>query len=225
MPRIFVPDHVENADAYIRAAEARIAANRCKGNRKRWEEESGLEVVTRCIDFLSGTGEFARIDSTDEDGTTVIGSHPHPLVKISYGDFYTKMGQAINDWGRLSPGQERAVLAMIERAEQRVAERAKKRAEEAAASQWIGKVGERIEITATIIFVTSYETQFGVTVVTGLRDDAGNMLIQKGVGIGYKGEKIVVRATVKEHGERDGMKQTILSRPKVLDIIETEEEA
>lgn len=31
-----------------------------------------------------------------------------------------------------------------------------------------------------------------------------------------KGQRVTLKATVKEHGERDGVKQTIISRPKVL---------
>lgn len=215
--RIKVPDGVENEAKYIAAAEARIRANAWKGKFDRWLK---IEGAQRINEFLHQFGEFDHI--RDEDGQF---KAVHPVVKASFGSFFDKMRDALANYGSLTEKQHAAVLAMIERAEQRVAERAEKRAADAAASQWVGTVGDRIEITATIVFVTSYETQFGVTVVTGLRDDAGNMLIQKGVGIGYKGEKIVVRATVKEHSVRDGMKQTILSRPKLLDIINTEEEA
>ena len=70
-------------------------------------------------------------------------------------------------------------------------------------------------IYRTITFVTGFDTQFGYTTVTGLRDDDGNMIVQKGVSIGDKGDRLTVTATVKEHGERNGVKQTIISRPKI----------
>ena len=118
-------------------------------------------------------------------------------------------------YGSLSDKQWDFIARLFDK----IAERevvAQRRAAEAANSQWIGTVGERMVIEATITFVTSYETNFGVTVVTGLKDKAGNVIIQKGVGIGYKGEKVVLRATVKEHGEREGVKQTIICRPTVI---------
>ena len=34
-----------------------------------------------------------------------------------------------------------------------------------------------------------------------------------GSPLAEKGESVVVKATVKEHGERDGVKQTIIQRP------------
>ena len=219
---VYVPDHVENAGAYIRATEARIAANRCKGNRKRWEAESGLDVVNRCLEFLGEYGEFARIEVMDEDGY-ITSSKPHPLVKASYGEFFSKMNHAVHDWGRLSPGQERAVLAMIARAEERVAGRDKQRAEEAAKAQWIGTVGERREFVLKIVHVHEMIGQYGISYITVMKDDAGNTVVQKGTYVGYKGCTVTIKATIKEHGERDGVKQTIITRPKVLATIEPPE--
>ena len=89
------------------------------------------------------------------------------------------------------------------------------RAADAAQSQHVATVGERIEFTATVTFSTTFEGSFGYVTVTGLKDDAGNVYIQKGKAIGSKGERLVIKATVKEHGARDGVKQTIITRPKV----------
>lgn len=96
------------------------------------------------------------------------------------------------------------------------AAKAAARAAEAAQSQHIGTVGERITIEGTITFSTSYDTAYGTTYVTGIKDEAGNVYIQKGVPLGQRGADISLKATVKEHGERDGVKQTIISRPKHL---------
>lgn len=221
MPRIIVPDHVENADAYIRAAEARIANNRAKGNRKRWNAESGEEVVTRCCNFLGETGEFAPTVELDEDGY-VIRQTPHPLCKASYGDFFLKMNHAIADWGRLSPAQEKAVLAMIEKAKERVAAREAAKEAKAASAQHIGTVGERRDFDLTFKFRTEFDGIYGTTFVYVLEDDAGNVIVYKGSSRLWnaernhpeKGERIKFKATIKAHGERDGIKQTIVSRPK-----------
>ena len=119
-------------------------------------------------------------------------------------------------YGTLSDAQVAAVQKTIER-------QLAKKAQDAA-SGWVGTVGERITVDATVVFVTSYEGVFGTTHVHGLRDAAGNMLIHKGAKLlvnvidSYpqqvtKGELVRFSATVKEHGTRDGVKQTILARP------------
>jgi hypothetical protein len=92
------------------------------------------------------------------------------------------------------------------------------RKEQNAVSQHAGTVGERIEFTGTITFTTQFQGAFGTVYVTGICDDAGNIFIQKGKYLGYKGERLIVTATVKEHGERDGVKQTIITRPKVASV-------
>ena len=204
---------IENSARYEAAIERNIRNNRRIGNRKRWEQESGEDVVRRCMDFLGECGEFARTDIVDEDGY-ITSSTTHPLVKVSYGQFYAKMGASLNEWGRLSPGQERAVLAMIEKAQNRIAEREAAKAKEQATCEHVGTVGERITLEGTITFSTSYDTAYGTTYVTGIKDAAGNIYIQKGVPLGQRGDNVWIKATVKEHAVRDGVKQTIISRPK-----------
>jgi len=212
---------IENEARYEAAKARNIRNNRRIGNRKRWEQESGEDVVRRCMDFLGETGEFARIDVVDDEGY-ISSSKPHPLVKASYGPFYAKMGASLNEWGRLSPGQERAVLGMIEKAQSRIEERAAAKEAKAASAQHVGTVGERRDFDLTLKFKTTYETQFGLTKVYVLEDDAGNTLVYKGSSYltapdgeaAEVGTRIKFKATIKEHGVRDGIKQTILNRPK-----------
>jgi hypothetical protein len=95
--------------------------------------------------------------------------------------------------------------------EQRRAER--KQAD--AASQHVGKVGERAAFDLTVSFVTSYDTAYGTMFVHGLKDASGNVLIYKGKNIAFKGDAIKGKFTVKEHAVREGVNQTILSHPKL----------
>jgi hypothetical protein len=223
MTRIFVPDHIENADAYVRAAELRIANNRRKGNAQRWIAESGQEVVELCRDFLFEEGQFAMIRVENEHGEFVR-FNTNPLVKVSLGDFYSKMKFAVIDWGRLSPGQESAVLRMIEKAKARIAEREAAKEAKAASAQHIGTVGERRDFDLTLKFKTIYETRFGFTKIYVMEDDAGNVAVYKGSSYLTRengdaletGDRVKFKATIKAHGERDGVKQTIISRPKVI---------
>lgn len=227
---INVPDHVENEQAYIKAATARIQMNRLKGARAKWLAAS--PNAQRCIDFLTESGEFEMTRVMDEDGYWTA-SKPHPLVKASYGQFYSKMCDTMNEWGALTEKQEAAVLGMIEKAQERIDGRAAAHAAEAAASNHVGEVGKRQNFEATIAFITSFEGNFGYVYITGMKDDAGNVLIYKGsnpmrqMGVvedqwGHKiaepvccakGDRVSFKATIKAHGERDGVKQTMLSRP------------
>jgi len=83
-------------------------------------------------------------------------------------------------------------------------------------AQWIGAVGDRIEITGTIISRIAFGSVFGLVVISIIKDAAGNFFVQKGRGIGDKGEEVTVKATVKGHDTYNGVKQTIITRPKVI---------
>ncbi len=95
---------------------------------------------------------------------------------------------------------------------------AARQAERVATSLHIGKVGERVELTLTVKFANSYESNFGQFWIVGLEDASANTVIYKGNSpfSTTKGETVKVKATVKEHGEREGVKQTIIARAKVL---------
>ena len=88
---------------------------------------------------------------------------------------------------------------------------------QAATSQWLGTIGTRIELTATVTFKTSFDGTFGTVTVTGLEDAAGNVIIHKGTGFYCeKGDTVTITATVKDHSVREGVKQTIITRPKTV---------
>lgn len=91
-----------------------------------------------------------------------------------------------------------------------------------AASGHVGKLGERIEIPVTVERVYSFER--GVFnapwinetchIIT-MRDVAGNAIVAKGTRFyAEAGEAFTLRATVKDHGEYKGEKQTTVQRAK-----------
>jgi hypothetical protein len=143
----------------------------------------------------------------------------HPVVKACLGDFFVKMRESVNEWGGLTEGQTKAVLAMIERGEARVAERAKAREEarqaDADKSGWLGTVGERLVFDLTIRMVIAMEGQYGYSYLHVMNDADNNVVVYKGTNcLGERGGKVSVKATVKEHDIRDGVRQTKISRPK-----------
>jgi hypothetical protein len=97
------------------------------------------------------------------------------------------------------------------------------RAATRAASGYVGKVGERIEAAVTVEFVASFVRPsfrgFGTDTVriTTMRDAAGNALVVKSASFWVeKGDKFPMRATVKEHSEYRGEKQTVMMRAAIL---------
>jgi hypothetical protein len=97
------------------------------------------------------------------------------------------------------------------------------RARLAAGSEFVAKIGERIEIKVKVERVASYVRRsfsgYGEETVriSTLRDEAGNAIVVKSPSFWVeKGEEFVVRATVKEHSEYNGEKQTVVMRAKVL---------
>ena len=195
-------------EARYEAAKARnIRLNASKTRRAKW---MALDGAKRVDEFLFQHGEFEQAFNADGNFVAL-----HPVVKAALGDFYTAMYDNVNKWGGLTEKQNDAVLAMIARGEERVAGYAAKRAKEAATSNWIGTVGERREFTVTIRTVIVIDGVYGASYLHIMHDADGNSVIYKGTNVlGENGATVTVKATIKEHGERDGVKQTKISRPK-----------
>lgn len=98
-------------------------------------------------------------------------------------------------------------------------EREKQKAKEKAAnaaSKHVGAVGERIKIKAqTARLITSWETVYGYTFLYKFTDDAGNIFVWFASSAADVADGVTVTGTVKAHGERDGVKQTTLTRCKL----------
>lgn len=96
-------------------------------------------------------------------------------------------------------------------------EREAKEKEAAAKSTWMGEVGDRISFTiADFDTITSWETQWGLTVVYKITDTDGHEYTWKTSG--WLNEKSIgktMKGTVKELKEFRGIKQTELTRCKV----------
>lgn len=106
-----------------------------------------------------------------------------------------------------------------ERYEERMAKKAASPAEsaaEAATSKYVGEVGKRIETDITSAkLLTTMETQWGVTFLYKFVDTAGNVLVWFASSPIELDGISRIKGTVKTHNERDGVKQTILTRCKV----------
>ena len=203
---IKVPEYVENEAAYIRAAQGSIAANARKGRYARW---IASEPKAAIIDnFLHCAGDFAPVRL--DNGL----SKNHALVTAAVGNFYYAMRDALDEYGSLTEKQTAAVVAMMERAQTRLDNRGKAIAEAAARSAHIGAIKERRDFELTIKLRTGFDGSFGYVHVFVMEDSAGNVVVYKGsVVLGERGDTVKVKATIKAHSERDGIAQTIITRP------------
>lgn len=204
---------IENEARYEAAVQRNIRNNARKTRAVKWLATEGGK---RANAFLFELDEFEPTYRDDGRFEAM-----HPVVKACLGDFWTKMRDSVADWGGLTDGQTNAVLAMIERGEARVAERAKAREEarqaDADKSGWVGAVGERRDFNLTIRMVLEMSGQYGYSYLHVMHDADGNVVVYKGTNLlGEKGATVRVKATVKEHDSRDGVRQTKISRPKAL---------
>ena len=99
-------------------------------------------------------------------------------------------------------------IKQIKRKAERDAERAAERN-----SEYVGEVGQRITVQLSEMkLLTSWETMYGYTYLYKFIDTAGNVLMW------FASRAIAdckaIKATVKDHTERDGVKQTIITRCK-----------
>lgn len=88
-------------------------------------------------------------------------------------------------------------------------------------SQHVGSIGDRTVIKGIVKSVIEFERQrfhyydSGVGVITRLDVDGSDIVYFGSLGAD-KGDVVEVKATVKQHGEYKGRKQTVIARPKVL---------
>lgn len=231
-----IGDHVEHPSAYEAAIKARIKANASKTRRTKWLATH--PDAERLRDWLHQSGEFqdryacGNTWSNDRGACcanydfkcSYTGPKAHPLVAGMFaGDFgqlLLKMRDALVEWGALTDKQTDLVRRSLARAEERLAKSQQRREErlanDRATSHHIGTVGERMELTLTCEKVFEFDSQFGMTFINICRDPSGNVVVYKGSNGFERGETLRVKATIKAHDERDGVAQTLISRPKTI---------
>ena len=136
---------------------------------------------------------------------------------VGYNEgFLGSLASAFDQYGKLTEGQVNAVRKCIERRNAQRAEWASKQAEINATRKHLGAVGEKITLTLTVSHIVELDGLYGTNYIFICEDEEKNVVIYKGKSnaIPNKGETATVVATVKEHGVRDGVKQTVIQRPK-----------
>lgn len=122
---------------------------------------------------------------------------------------WRKMGTAVS----MINCYKRFCLGEIERKERKV-------------SEYVGEIGDKIEVQITCVYETGINTQFGTSKLYIWIDDNGNVYKTFYSGCKWdmvKGETGLLKGTVKKHEEYKGSKNTMLTRCSVSDIVEIKE--
>jgi hypothetical protein len=84
-----------------------------------------------------------------------------------------------------------------------------------ALNEYFGNIGDRVEIKLTTVRETPIETQFGTSWIVICADDEGRTFkyFGKSTAIPKVNESAIVKFTIGDHEEYNGVKQTKISRP------------
>ncbi len=89
-------------------------------------------------------------------------------------------------------------------------------AEKESTSEYIGDIGDKIEFTSKPVVVSSYENEYGVSVLYKFVDGGNVIMWRTGKRLDPDVE-YTIKATIKEHSDFRNVKQTVVTRGKVLD--------
>ena len=186
---------IEHEAAYANAVKRNIIANA----RKTWERNT-----PRAEEILAAV-EAGRVYSD--------------YGNVSYAEgFMGSMARAIDTFGKLTDKQCEAILKGIDARAAKKAEWASEKAALDAKRDFVGVIGQKVTLTLTTVHIVVLESLYGTNYIFICEDADRNVIIYKGKSesIPNKGETATVVATVKEHGVRDGDKQTVIQRPKTI---------
>jgi hypothetical protein len=193
--RTFRSNPIENPAAYAAATKRIIIANA----RKTW-----LANTPRAHEILDAADAGRDYDNNGNE---------------SYKEgFMGSMAHALDTYGKLTPKQCEAILKGIDARAAKRAEWASEKAALDAKRDHIGAVGQKVTLTLTTVHIVILEGTYGTTYIHICEDADQNVVIYKGNSFDFpaKGHTATMKATVKEHGVRDGVKQTVIQRPKVI---------
>lgn len=139
-----------------------------------------------------------------------------PTVELSVDDIYFQDHTFTYRWNYYKRNDEETYSAKIKEAEENLANNDP-------TSEYFGEVDKRYDLTLTYVRSHSWETTFAynrsIQYLHSFKDEAGNIFVWKTGTSLYNIEEnstVTIKGTVKEHSEYRGIKQTVLTRCKVL---------
>ena len=129
--------------------------------------------------------------------------------------FFSACNKGIWQFGSLTPNMRNAMVKVLDKRAAQAAEWATRDGK----CEFVGTVGERQAFALTVKHVVSLDGgNWGTSYINICRDADDNVIIYKGTQYWGKGAQVTFMAKVKEHGVRDGVKQTIIQRPTKVKV-------
>ena len=195
---------IENPVAYHNAVKSYIIANAQKTWRTKTDRADEIESALTAGITYNSHGDFMGYEDS----------------------FIGSMAKSFYTWGKLSEKQCAAILKGIDAKAARKAEWADKEAALNASRTHLGEVGSKLTLTLTIGHIVVLDGAYGTSYIYIMEDADKNVVIYKGNSdavawspegtVRSKGDTLTITATVKDHGVRNGVKQTVIQRPKAV---------
>lgn len=231
-PRGMGQTEVVETRACVAAAEALASIDGWHRNEKTedgyWKVEGTHRVAKAClIDVcLTGRNPHTReaiqlAKSVRDDQTHPIWARADALIERLQGleatDEFSAALKNVADYTHI-PSQKASLAAYIGQYLRQLDDRAQREARKATMKH-VGSVGQRATFgPLTVKACPSIETDYGTMYINIFEDADGNALVWKTGSRSYAiGDVVTLKGTVKEHGERQGVPQTILSRCKAIE--------
>lgn len=223
---------IERTPEYQVKLDAKKAA-RLKDKMEAAEAKRKAEFLSKHLQSLANNGfnsegqtflflgdTFSRKDEIKEAGgkySTSIGWHiDHKIDGFHFLEVHVHEVACTDDWGVIHITAERSEWDFKKK-------KALKELEGDAG--FFGTVGQKVQIELELVRTSSYEVRFakgmwGTTTnyIHIMKDSDGHIFIWKTSKVLEKveGERFVIKGTIKEHGEYNHDKQTVLTRCKVM---------
>lgn len=196
-----------------------IQINREQGYRKSDEPDSNKSLLSKALSGNTSVNEndmakakemieIIKNMSLDDAITNYLNN---VQVRLQFEYAYCKHSDL--GYFAFAPVAVEKYLERMEKQRQRDAERNAM----SASSDYVGTIGQRTEFNIKEAkLLTSFENYYGVTFLYRFIDENDNVLVWFASSpLEDSSEVSKIKATVKDHSERDGVKQTIITRVKV----------
>jgi len=135
------------------------------------------------------------------------------------GEFFESLAKALQNYGKLTEKQCDAVRKIIVRQKERKEQYQQEQESLNSKRIFLGFPGKKITVDLTVKKIIVTENSFGVNYIHICEDADRNVILYFGKSNNFpkqEGQSAKVQATVKFHNLREGVKQTIIMRPKII---------
>lgn len=206
-------DGVEYLPLYTAEKLAKLNATKAKADAKRAAARAAKEAKREAE---AAAGRDARIQALTS-GTAPEGAIYVAILaelELTADDFLADIAKSLEDGRSLSERQDETVRRTLDRKRRRRELAAK----QASGARHIGTVGERVEISGEVLVSVVIGQGFAYNryreLVKIMTDDGAIVIWFTETGAPQRGTRVTGKATVKDHSEREGVPQTIITRPR-----------